>query len=368
MPNRIIKESINESRTLSDVSFFAEDLYKRLITYADDYGRFNADYQIILARLYPREIGIVSAEDIDDAMTELIGAGKIKFFTSPARNELYGCFPNWKEHQRIRESKKKIPDPCDTTINDWYLKRFIPKHLKKEIIERDGFKCKLCGNYICSSPISADRLLKMGAGLFHIDHIVPVDQGGRATIENLRLLCPKCNLSRKKKLPFDEILEITRKQNNSPQLAASFSGTPQKAALIQSESNPNPKPIRIQAESAREAKPAASEEDDGFTAFWDAYPRKTGYIDRAYFEYRNALQSGATKEQLLAAITWQAEEWAKTQEARYMQSAENWLKNRGWTAKKGVGVAPKPSSVQASGKEKRSAEEISALVAGLDKI
>ena len=69
MPNRILKESICESRKLSDVSFFAEDLYKRLITYADDYGRFNADYQIILARLYPREMEIVSIDDIDDAMT-----------------------------------------------------------------------------------------------------------------------------------------------------------------------------------------------------------------------------------------------------------------------------------------------------------
>ena len=203
MPNRIIKESICESRTLAEVSFFAEDLYKRLITYADDYGRFNADYQIMLARLYPREIQIVSLSDIEDALIELTGAGKIAFFTSVARHDVYGCFPNWQEHQRVRESKKRAPDPDDTSVNDWYLQRFVPIDLKRRIIERDNFKCQECGKFICTTPITADRLIKLGAGLFHIDHIVPVGQGGRATEENLRLLCPKCNQSRKKLFSFE---------------------------------------------------------------------------------------------------------------------------------------------------------------------
>ena len=77
MPNRVIKETINESRGLSDCSFFSQDLYKRLITYADDYGRFNADPQIMLARLYPRELDIVSLDDLIDGLTELAGVKKI---------------------------------------------------------------------------------------------------------------------------------------------------------------------------------------------------------------------------------------------------------------------------------------------------
>ena len=81
MPNRILKESINESRALSEISFFATDLYKRLIVYADDYGRFNADYQIMLARLYPREAEIVKQSDIEDALIELNGVCKIAFYT-----------------------------------------------------------------------------------------------------------------------------------------------------------------------------------------------------------------------------------------------------------------------------------------------
>ena len=205
MPNRIIKESICESAKLSEVSFLVEDLYKRLITYADDYGRFNADCQIMLARLYPREIQIVSIFDIEDALIELTGIGKIQFYTSKERKEIYGCFPNWTEHQRVRDSKRKFPEPDNTEVNDWYLRRFVPRSMKIQIIERDGFKCKECGKFICSQPTSADRLVKMGAGLFHIDHIVPVCQGGRATLENLRLLCPKCNLTRQKYFTPEEI-------------------------------------------------------------------------------------------------------------------------------------------------------------------
>lgn len=211
MPNRIIKESINESRSLSELSFFAEDLFKRLITYADDYGRFNADYQIVLARLYPREIQIVSEADIEDALIELSGAGKIGFYTSNPRKEIYGCFPNWNNHQRVRDSKNKFPDPEDTGINDWYLRRFIPMKLKQRIIERDGFKCRICGKYI-STIQDSRRLIKMGAGLYHIDHIVPVSQGGRATEENLQLTCPHCNLSRKRKFTIEEILEMTLRE------------------------------------------------------------------------------------------------------------------------------------------------------------
>lgn len=250
MPNRIIKESINESKALSEVSIFAEDLYKRLITYADDYGRFNADYQIIIARLYPREIQIVNEMDIEDALIELSGAGKIAFYTSQVRKEIYGCFPNWKDHQRIRESKNKCPEPNDTSVNDWYLRRFIPTKMKQSIIERDGFKCQICGKFV-STTKDSKRLLKMASGTFHIDHIVPVCQGGRATLENLRLTCPKCNLERKRTYSVEEILELTMREKTF----AENCGELQKvSALIQSESNPNTESNNISSDLVTESE------------------------------------------------------------------------------------------------------------------
>ena len=267
MPNRVIKESINESKGLSKVSFFAEDLYKRLITYADDYGRFNADFQIILARLYPREIGIVSESDIEDALIELTGVGKVALYTSKAREEVYGCFPNWSEHQRIRDSKLKAPEPDDTTVNDWYLRRFIPIELKRKIIERDKFKCQECGKFICASCSSADRLIKMGAGLFHIDHIVPVIQGGRATEENLRLLCPTCNLKRARSFTFTEILEFSKSAESCGELQQSA----ESCGVLRLESNP------IQSNPKKNPNPNPTRAR--FSDFWSAYPKKVAKPD-----------------------------------------------------------------------------------------
>lgn len=254
MPNRIIKETINESRALNDCSVFAQDLFKRLITYADDNGRFNADTQIMLARLYPRDLDIVSQEDIVNGLIELCGIGKIQFYTSTmfsnrGAKDVYGVFPNWNTHQRVRDSKEKHPAPDDTEINDWYLRRFISIDMKAEIIERDGFKCQICGKFLTTCK-DAKRFVKLATGLYHIDHIVPVNQGGRATLENLRLTCPDCNLKRKRKFTFDEILAETRRE--LPQAAASCGLNP-----IQSNpnTNPNPEPESEPARGGGDVRP-----------------------------------------------------------------------------------------------------------------
>ena len=253
LPNRIIKESINESESLSECTLFANDLYKRLITYADDYGRFNSDTAIIRARLYPREYDTVSEEDIINALSDLAGVGKISFYTpevfgQKGKKAVYGSFPNWKDHQRIRDSKAKSPEPYDTSVNDWYLRRFVSLDMKAEIIERDGFKCRICGKFLTTCHDSK-RFAKLGHGLYHIDHIVPCQQGGRATLENLRLTCPECNLKRKRKFTFKEMLEEAKmdldgEKSVSPQLAANRRESPPESNPnpIQSESNPNPNP------------------------------------------------------------------------------------------------------------------------------
>lgn len=71
------------------------------------------------------------------------------------------------------------------------------------------------------------------------------------------------------------------------------------------------------------------EKDDGFDAFWTAYPRKSGDIKQACFEYLGVIQSGVDPQTILDAVKWQAE--AKGQ---YMPNAEKWLRNKGWTEKR----------------------------------
>lgn len=269
MPNRVIKESICDSVALSECSMFAQDLYKRLITYADDYGRFNSDTEIMRARLFAREYSTVDEQDIIDALIELAGVSKIQFYTAQIFNQggktgIYGAFPNWDAHQRQRETKEKNPKPDDTGINDWYLRRFVSLDMKAEILERDGFKCQICGKFLTSCR-DARRFVKLGSGLFHIDHVVPVLQGGRATLENLRLTCPECNLKRKKRFTFRELLKESR--GELPQAAASCGELRPES---ESESNPNPNPnARDNARATRFTPPTADEVSE--------YCRENGY-------------------------------------------------------------------------------------------
>lgn len=64
--------------------------------------------------------------------------------------------------------------------------RSINYRLRFKIMQRDNFKCQMCG---ASPAINSGTIL-------HIDHIVPCAKGGRATIDNLQTLCDKCNLGK----------------------------------------------------------------------------------------------------------------------------------------------------------------------------
>lgn len=60
----------------------------------------------------------------------------------------------------------------------------------RDVFARDGYKCVLCK--------STERL--------SIDHIIPVLQGGKSTLENMRTLCLSCNSAGGKipKTPYEK--------------------------------------------------------------------------------------------------------------------------------------------------------------------
>ena len=60
----------------------------------------------------------------------------------------------------------------------------IPARLRNKVLHRDGYTCKACG---------ANR---GGGAELHIDHIVPVADGGRTCEQNLQTLCGPCNLGK----------------------------------------------------------------------------------------------------------------------------------------------------------------------------
>lgn len=80
---------------------------------------------------------------------------------------------------------------------------------KKAILERDEYKCVICG-----------RGLKDGVEL-HIDHIKPRDKGGEATLENGQILCGQHNYQKKMlnqtetgKKMFIRLYDLAKKEKN----------------------------------------------------------------------------------------------------------------------------------------------------------
>ena len=108
MPNRLIKESVCTSDKINALSDFLFRLWACLITYVDDYGRGDARPAIIKGRCFPlREQ--VTVSDIEEGLQELSSNGCILIYEVDGEN--YLCFPNWENHQTIRNKKSKYPEP-----------------------------------------------------------------------------------------------------------------------------------------------------------------------------------------------------------------------------------------------------------------
>jgi hypothetical protein len=60
----------------------------------------------------------------------------------------------------------------------------VPARLRHEVLSRDGHRCTSCGR----GPSDGAEL--------HLDHVLPVRDGGATTADNLRTLCADCNLGK----------------------------------------------------------------------------------------------------------------------------------------------------------------------------
>lgn len=105
---------------------------------------------------------------------------------------IYGRKPRdaWRAIRKLHQEgflikvKKGVYKYDPDYVSKKELYDFTPE-LKKLIIERDGYKCVVCG-----------RTEREGYEL-HVDHILPKDKGGKATLENGQTLCSICNFRKK---------------------------------------------------------------------------------------------------------------------------------------------------------------------------
>lgn len=70
MPNRILRPGINSSDRVNALSAAAEVFYRRLMSVVDDYGRFDGDWRVLRAQLYPLRTNEITQEQIELCLTE----------------------------------------------------------------------------------------------------------------------------------------------------------------------------------------------------------------------------------------------------------------------------------------------------------
>ena len=68
--------------------------------------------------------------------------------------------------------------------------RYIPRQIMLKVVRRDDDHCRQCGKRVRDDEVE-------------FDHVIPHSKGGPLSVENIRLLCRRCN--RKK---FDSIVEL----------------------------------------------------------------------------------------------------------------------------------------------------------------
>lgn len=113
MPNRFIKESCRSSKNLDRLTDFEERVFWRLITTADDFGRFQACPELVRANCFPYRS--YSLRQIEKTLRGLQAQSLIQLYTVGDRQ--YGEFVTWEKHQgKPRSLKSKYPNKLDSFL------------------------------------------------------------------------------------------------------------------------------------------------------------------------------------------------------------------------------------------------------------
>lgn len=115
MPSRILKESIQKSPSLAELSDAAERLWHRLVTVVDDFGRFDGEAEVILSVCFSRRPKGWTRAKVVSALAELEkpcavdGLPLIFLYTSGGR--MYLQVTKAREHIQQRAKASKYPAP-----------------------------------------------------------------------------------------------------------------------------------------------------------------------------------------------------------------------------------------------------------------
>lgn len=114
MPNRILREGIIKSPRMAalvkDAGWFGEVFYRRLISVVDDYGRHNADPELLRPELFPRQLTTVRETDISRLLAACEKAGLLRLYKGVNKGEPLLELKDFR--QQTRSESKWDPPPA----------------------------------------------------------------------------------------------------------------------------------------------------------------------------------------------------------------------------------------------------------------
>lgn len=112
MPTRLIRDGILTSERINALSSNAELFYRRLMSVADDHGRFSGNLTLLRASCYPLKLDSVKEDSIKKHLAECVDAGLIVPYTVAAKPYIvlvdFG--------QRV-QAKSKFPAPPSEVLD-----------------------------------------------------------------------------------------------------------------------------------------------------------------------------------------------------------------------------------------------------------
>jgi 5-methylcytosine-specific restriction endonuclease McrA len=165
------QKSFKRNRLIKDVISVEDILLEYIIDNGwKDYNKFarKLTEQIIEKQPLTREALVRLVSSFTHPFYAFNGITKEQFMARFPLNEL------------LRQSRIPRPSPVQAKQRSIPKRKAISKKIRFLVLERDGFRCCLCGRNAKETKLE-------------VDHRIPISKGGTDSLNNLWTLCIDCN-------------------------------------------------------------------------------------------------------------------------------------------------------------------------------
>lgn len=127
MPQRILRDGILTSERVNQLDWEAEVFYRRLMSIADDYGRFSASPAVLRAAMYPLKLEQMREANVSRCLVSCEKAGLVRLYRVGAKQYIQildfgqkirtrSKWPEPPEEEACQQSASNCQQPADPVV------------------------------------------------------------------------------------------------------------------------------------------------------------------------------------------------------------------------------------------------------------